>query len=314
MTAPAVQRGRTWQLGCYLFALAVAVLAGSMVGGDNPLRTALVADVAATVAVFAVSMLRSNHSMYDPYWSVAPPVLLFYWLGHPDTCPDGLPLRQVLVSFAVVAWGVRLTWNFLRGWPGLDHEDWRYGNIRKATGAWFPLASFGGIHLMPTLLVFAGCLSVFQALSGSAPLGWLDLLATVWVFGAITIETVADNQLRAFVASKPPKGTILRTGLWSISRHPNYLGELGFWWGLFFFALAAEPRWLPLVGPLSMTALFVFASLPLIEKRSRERRPNWDRHVAEVPVLVPLPGKRAQPWPDVEAAAASPAAEAEASA
>lgn len=298
MATSAAARGRLWQLGCYLVALLVAVWAGATV--DLPLLgRAFVGDLVATAVVFGFSLLRRNHSMYDPYWSVAPPALLVVWLAHPSACLDGLPLRQVLVSFAVVAWGARLTWNFLRGWPGLHHEDWRYRNIRARTGAWFPLVSLAGIHLMPTLLVFAGCLSMVQALSGDAPLGWLDLVAAVVTFGAIGLEAAADNQLRAFVATRPPPTAILRTGVWAWSRHPNYLGELGFWWGLFLFALAAAPtQWLPAVGPIAMTALFVGISLPLIETRMRARRPNWPRHAAEVPLLVPLPWKRARAWGD----------------
>ena len=40
------------------------------------------------------------------------------------------------------AWAVRLTWNWARGWTGLGHEDWRYVDIRSATGALYWPASF----------------------------------------------------------------------------------------------------------------------------------------------------------------------------
>ena len=61
--------------------------------------------------------------------------------------------------------------------------------------------------------------------------------------GAIWIEARADKQLRRFVSGNPAPGAILSDGLWSLCRHPNYFGEMGFWWGLTLFGLAADPSW-----------------------------------------------------------------------
>ena len=55
-------------------------------------------------------------------------------------------------------------------------------------------------------------------------------------------------------------------------RHPNYLGEIGFWWGLWLFALAADPSWWwTVIGPLAMVALFARVSIPMMDQRLRER-------------------------------------------
>ncbi|MFX4952353.1 DUF1295 domain-containing protein, partial [Acinetobacter baumannii] len=80
-------------------------------------------------------------------------------------------------------------------------------------------------------------------------------------------------------------------GLWGWSRHPNYFGELSFWWGLMLFGFAAAPsQWPWLVpGALAMTAMFVFASIPLMDQRSVERRPAYAEYMRRVSALVPLP-------------------------
>jgi steroid 5-alpha reductase family enzyme len=188
------------------------------------------------------------------------------------------PIRQGVVLLLVTLWGLRLTWNWLRGWPGLHHEDWRYVEIRERVGkaAYWP-ASFVGIHLMPTLWVFAGMLPVYVVMSrGGQPFGYLDLVASAVTLGAIALEAGADRQLKRFRDAGPPREEFLKSGLWARSRHPNYLGEMGFWWGLWLFALAADPSWWWTgVGALSITLMFRFASLPWMERRMLERRPAY---------------------------------------
>ena len=79
------------------------------------------------------------------------------------------------------------------------------------------------------------------------------------------------------------------SGVWAWCRHPNYLGEVGFWWGIFLFALAAGwTNWWTIVGPIAMTVLFVGISVPLMDRRMR-RRPGYAEHVERVPALIPRP-------------------------
>ena len=286
-------RGRAFALvgASYVVALAAAYvvvrwLAPHVPGGALGLTFA--ADFAATCAVFAFSVAFSNSSFYDAYWSVAPLALAPWWI---TLGPSANGARQWLVVALVSLWGLRLTWNWARGWTGLGHEDWRYVRIREKTGALYWPASFFGIHLFPTVLVFLGCLPLWPALVTSpAPLGPLDAVAALVTGGAILIEGTADQQLRAFVLSKPPHGTILKTGLWRYARHPNYFGELSFWWGLTLFGVAAGPLpWWGFSGAAVMTALFVFISGPMLDQRSLERRAGYREHMRRTSMLIPLP-------------------------
>ena len=272
----------------YLVASAVALGFGFGVAWTDPIAIAGGADVAATVAIFLFSLAYGNSSFYDPYWSVAPIAIALYWALTPEAlAADGA--RQLAVVALVGLWGARLTYNWARGWRGLDHEDWRYVDMRRSSGRAFWPVSFLGIHLLPTILVFLGCLSLYPALtSGGAPFGALDLLAVLVTGGAIWIEARADAQLLRFRASRPEPGAILYEGLWALSRHPNYFGEMGFWWGLYLFALAADPSyWWTIAGPLAITLLFRFISLPMIEKRMCERRPEFAAHAERSSLVIP---------------------------
>lgn len=254
----------------------------------------LAADVVATVVIFVFSRAYRNSSFYDAYWSVIPPLLVLYWYGaNPQAGIEAT--RAALVIGLVWLWGVRLTANWATFWEGLHHEDWRYPLVRARAGRHALLADFFGIHLFPTVIVFAGCLPVFAVLTrGTTPLGWLDALAFVVTLGAILIETVADLQLHAFIARKKTPGSFITTGLWAWSRHPNYFGELAFWWGLMLFGLAAAPQhwWWIVPGALAMTAMFVFASIPFMDERSLQRRPAYAEHMRRVSALVPLPPRK----------------------
>ncbi len=269
----------------YVGALGAAVVAGSAIDA-GPILRALVADVAATCVVFVFSLAWDNSSFYDPYWSIAPPLLGGYWWWHAGA---RLEARPLLVLALVTVWAVRLTYNWAVGWRGLGHEDWRYIQIRaKAGRAYWPV-SFLGIHMFPTAQVFLGCLALYAALAGRAPPGPLDALAAAVTLAAIVVEAVADAQLRRF-ASRPdrPSGATMDRGLWAFSRHPNYFGEALFWWGLLLFAAAAQPlSWWHAAGALAITAMFVLVSIPLMERRSLARRPDYAIHQQRVSMLVP---------------------------
>jgi steroid 5-alpha reductase family enzyme len=266
----------------YVVALAAALW---MVAppAEVSLRALFLADVLATFVVFGFSLRLDNGSVYDPYWSVVPPLIALYWVGHAAAHASGE--RQLVVTALVFAWGIRLTYNWARGWGGLHHEDWRYVDLYARGPKW--LISLFGIHLFPTIQVFLGCLALLPALGrGAAPWNALDGIALIVTAGAILIETVADEQLRRF-AKRGESGAIMAEGLWAWSRHPNYFGELSFWWGLFLFALAADGAWWTVVGPLAMTLMFWFASIPMLDRRSLERRPGYAAHMARVGAIVP---------------------------
>lgn len=271
--------------GC---AVAVAIIAARL-APDRLILAALLADLAATIVVFGFSLAFDNSSLYDPYWSVAPVPIAVFWYAHAPA--GGTRIRQLAVLALLLGWAIRLTVNCLRRWKGLEQEDWRYAERRGLGWLYWPV-SFLGFHLFPTLIVFLGCLSLAAALgSAGRPVGILDAAAAAATLTAILIEWAADRQLRGFRekrSQESDRGELLETGLWAGSRHPNYFGEVLFWWGLWLFGLAAAPSWwATIAGPLAITGMFLFISVPMMDRHLLARRPEYASLISRRSGLVP---------------------------
>jgi steroid 5-alpha reductase family enzyme len=282
-----------------LATVTVAYMVALFLGGSSlylleygHLLNIFIADLVATGVIFAFSRSYGNSSFYDAYWSVIPPLIALFWLAVGDSQVS--TLREVLVLGLILYWATRLTLNWAVYWEGMHHEDWRYALLRERSPNMAVLTDFFGIHLFPTLQVFAGMLPIYAVYClGDTAFNWLDVLAAVVTFSAVTLQLVSDRQLHRFIAQRQ-EGEQLHTGLWAWSRHPNYCGELGFWLGLLLFGLAAYPTgwWWMILGVVLMTLMFLFASIPMMEKRSLERRPEYQQIIDSTSMLIPWPPRR----------------------
>ena len=134
----------------------------------------------------------------------------------------------------------------------------------------------------------AGASAFTVVAAGSRPFGALDAVAIFVAGTAIALEAAADEQLRAFVATRRSSSDLLASGLWAWSRHPNYFGEIFFWWGIFLFGLAADPTsWWTGIGALSITIMFRFVSLPMIETRMLAHKPDYKAQIERTNLLLP---------------------------
>ena len=270
----------------YVTAVGAAWVVAGLVGADRPVLALGLGYLASALVIFGWSTALDNGSMFDAWWSVLPPFAAV-WLAFGHTA--GVPgLRIALVLVVVWVWALRLTSNWARDWPGLDHEDWRYLDLY--TKGPKLLVSLTSVHLFPCLVVFLGSIAMVPALVwGTNAVGVLDGVALGVGLAASVIEFVADEQMRRFRRTRTPSAVMDR-GLWAWSRHPNYFGEILFWWSLWGFALAADAAWWwTVIGPLAITAMFCAASIPMLDARSRERRPEFAAYADRTPMLVPRP-------------------------
>ena len=264
-------------LFAYIFAIIIGIYIVSF-SNLHLFNKILLADIIVTVIIYIFSYIYKNSSIYDPYWSVIPPFILFYYINDFGY----MNLQSSLLLFSVLFWGGRLTFNWLRGWPGMHHEDWRYVDMRKYSGNYFELSNFFGIHLFPTLIVFVCCLPMYTALIKK-----IDIFTYIGFsicFIGVLYEIISDQQLYNF--KKNNKG-IIENGLWKHSRHPNYYGEILFWWGVYFYGIVPGNYFQWIFAPIAMTIMFLYVSIPWIEDKILRTRPEYKKYQSKVNILLP---------------------------
>lgn len=147
-----------------------------------------------------------------------------------------------------------------------ESENPRY-KVWRDSWKYFYLRSYFQVFILQGFLMFlVSATFVFVTVRNSYSIYFLFLGATISLF-ALVFEAVADLQLNRFISDKTNAGKILTTGLWKFSRHPNYFGEVTFWWGLF---IATLPTLNPifLVSPLIISYLILYISgIPILERR-----------------------------------------------
>ena len=265
---------------------AVAALAGyfvfDLLGPSVPeLWAVFFADVVATVVVWAVGLALSNVSVYDPYWSVFPPVMFLIW----SVYKGEWSLPVILLLLAVWFWGTRLTLNWVYTFKGLAHEDWRYTKYRdKLSAPLFHLTNFFGLNMMPTVIVFACMLPGFKIYESLHPANALTFFGFVVCIASACIQIVADRQIHRFRAENP--GKFCNVGLWKKGRHPNYFGEIQFWWGIWIMYASLEGFDLLVLAPVAMTAMFLGISVPLMERRQLANKPGYAEYRRQTRILI----------------------------
>jgi steroid 5-alpha reductase family enzyme len=271
----------------YGFAFIIGIYTFKSLNWENLIYKLLVANVVATLFIFGVGLLLKNASLYDPYWSVAPPILLILTHIHLHT---SLNTVRFFIYIGLIFWSIRLTYNWAIHWTGFKEQDWRYTLIKEKAPKIYLISNLFGIHLMPTVIVFIQLLGSIELLTISTRANLISMIGLVIMILSATLQFIADGQMRAFKKRNPDKKVCIEEGLWKYSRHPNYFGEVMVWWGLYLIYFGSTQSInLYLLAPLAMTFLFIFISIPMMEKKILRTRPEYEGYQDRVSMLIPLP-------------------------
>ncbi len=196
--------------------------------------------------------------------------------------------RSVVLGLMINVWAIRLGYFLFRRIHKAG-KDGRFDSIKTCFIRFLAAWTLQGLWI--TFTAAAAWAAITSGLK--QPLGiWGIIGIAVWLVG-FSIEAVADRQKSQFKSNPENEGRFIQSGLWSISRHPNYFGEIVLWSGVALVSVPVLQEWqlLTLSSPLLVTLLLTRVSgIPLLEKRSDEKwggQGDYEAYKSSTPVLVP---------------------------
>jgi steroid 5-alpha reductase family enzyme len=245
----------------------------------------LAISLAAFTAIWLIHVWLRDAGIVDYYWApgfLAISVLNAWISGHNPA--------SALLFGLILLWSIRLTSHLVDRHKRMASEDARYAAMRAAGGENFWWKSLFSVFLLQGFLqwVIASPLHVVAKeptgnLSAPLVLTGLLLFATGFI-----VETIADWQLRQFRLAANGNNQLMQTGLWSLSRHPNYLGEMVLWIGIGLIAFSTSGSLYAFAGPAILICAMWFVSIPLTEAHMFESRHDFAAYAAKTPVLLPF--------------------------
>jgi steroid 5-alpha reductase family enzyme len=188
----------------------------------------------------------------------------------------------VAAIFGILNWAI--------GWKSLAQQDWRYTMLHDSMPKLWFITNLFGINMFPTLIVFAGLVPAYLTTAEHGALTILTFVGAAVCIGAAVLQIASDAQLRRFRLDAAHAGRSVGNGLWKYSRHPNYLGEVSFWWGVWLISLSVLPQyWWTIIAPVLMSLMFLFISIPMMEKRLLASRPDYAEYRRRTSALLLLP-------------------------
>jgi len=255
--------------------------------------------LAATCALtWLLSIPTKDTSWVDRIWSVVPAVYAWVFAGGANFTDARLNLLASLITL----WAARLTFNFARkGGYRPGGEDYRWEILRKQMKPWqYQVFNIGFIVIAQNLLLLLIVMPMNDLLLNPKPFGASDLALAALFLGLLTFETIADQQQWNFhkhkkaeaAAGRKVEPGFLSSGLFSVSRHPNFFAEVSQWWVVLLFGITVagltSTNW---IGAVALTALFI-GSTRFTEQISLSKYSAYADYQKRVSMLIPWFSKK----------------------
>ena len=279
----------------FIATLAIATQGFTNTGLDG-LLVPLIFTFAYFTIIFIIATVIKNNSIVDIGWGMG--FVVGSWLTLLVT-ENPTVLSYAIVGFISV-WGLRLSLRLLKRNYGKP-EDFRYAQWRKEWGDKVVVTAFFRVFVVQGIINFiVGSASYvvikYNEFSFDSDHRYFVYAALFIALAGLFFEVVGDEQLRRHINKKTR--TLLQSGLWSITRHPNYFGEILIWIGLYasgitlFFTDSINPYYylLLIISPILMSTVLVKISTPLLEK-NMEKYDGWEEYTKRVPMLFPFTKK-----------------------
>ncbi|MGL4562619.1 MAG: DUF1295 domain-containing protein [Brevinema sp.] len=252
------------------------------------ISSALLLWIAVTV-VFIYAQKKNKWAIVDVFWSSGfVGVALLGWLirGFEFNLP-------IIIVILITLWGLRLGLHlanrmfYIKEDPRYEALKANYSTFRSYLIVFVSQALFIWIMCVPLYFYF----SLDTKIISSGFNIFFMILGSIICLVALIIETISDRQL---VIYKEP-GKLLRKGLWKYSRHPNYFGEIMFWFGLWVATRVFVPNnitfniimnTITLISPIMIYIIISKITGPMTEEKMTKYS-DWQEYSENTPYIFP---------------------------
>ena len=262
----------------------------------TPYGDALDLAIILALACWLLSVITREYSWVDRLWTICPAIYCLIVAAESDFGS----IRLNIMTFLVVAWGARLTFNNARkGGYSIGGEDYRWKAVREKLGPIrFQILNFTFVAPGQMLIIWLFTSPVHQAWAGQdRPLTILDAIAISLFLVLLAMEAINDQNMWAFQqdkkrkveAGEPVNQPFITSGFFKYCRHPSYVCEMGMWTVFYLFGVAATDQWIHWSGLGFISLMLVFVgSTRLAESISLDRYPSYRKYQASTPRFIPL--------------------------
>jgi steroid 5-alpha reductase family enzyme len=238
------------------------------------------------LVAWIISLIKTDASVVDVFWGMGfglIAIIALINLSNP-------PMTITALYSLVILWSLRLTSHLGKRWMGEAEEDRRYRSMRRNAGPdqfwWKSLYIVFALQGALIMIISLPLTLLFSHSTIAAAPNWAWVCLALALLG-LAIETISDIQLTAFRKTAQPND-ILKAGLWSRSRHPNYFGDALFWWGIGFAVVAIAPElfW-TLIAPATMHFFLVNISGAKLLENHLKKKSGYDAYMQETNRFIP---------------------------
>ncbi len=238
--------------------------------------------------VWLLSLVLQRVSIVDGFWGPGFALIAVYSRWHGAS--SGVTDARTVLALMTVLWGCRLGAHLGVRLISERTEDRRYQAMRVRHGPGFAVTSLWIVFWLQGAVMWLVALPLQTALPRSEPpwsVAGCYAAGLLWATG-LFFEAVGDWQLMRFRSRRQNGSDVLRTGLWALTRHPNYFGDFLVWWGLWLFCVNLGSPWWTIISPLVMSAFLIrFSGAGLLERDIADRRPDYAAYVASTNAFFP---------------------------
>ena len=273
-------------VGISLFVFSLSYLLAYSTGLDLVQKTVLIVFVIQWV-LFIPAYLLQTEKFYDlagSFTYIFAVLFVFYKSAENLLKYD---IGNLILSIVIIVWALRLG-SFLFKRIKRAGEDKRFKEIKKSPTRFFMTWSLQGMWVS----VCSACALTALANPNGVQTNLLFYCGLFTFLTGFILEIIADTQKSKFRSIPENKDRFINSGLWSLSRHPNYLGEIILWLGITIMSISALSGWqyVTLISPIFTYVLLVYVSgVRLLEASGKKKwghLEDYKKYLKNTPALI----------------------------